>query len=156
MRRAARAAQHVASHTPPRRLPLQVFAEIDGDGDGSITNEEFINGIGMLKREVLEIMQLEASFTRLREKARKPATGGSPRNSGGDVESGVGGRAADDEPVNVDITGAVRGACRCGACPEYRTRGRAAASSENDVEALRCARCGCQSWEHEFVAHEPG
>ena len=51
----------------------------------------------MLKREVLEIMQLEASFTRLREKARKPATGGSPRNSGGDVESGVGGRAADDE-----------------------------------------------------------
>ena len=48
-----------------------MFAEIDGDGDGSITNEEFINGIGMLKREVLEIMQLEASFTRLRANARR-------------------------------------------------------------------------------------
>ena len=68
----------------------------------------------------------------------------------------VGARAADDEPVNVDITGAVRGACRCGACPEYRTRGRAAAASENDVEALRCARCGCQSWEHAFVGHDTG
>ena len=68
----------------------------------------------------------------------------------------VGARAADDEPVNVDITGAVRGACRCGACPEYRTRGRAAATSENDVEALRCARCGCQSWEHAFVGHDTG
>ena len=54
----------------------EVFAEIDGDGDGSITNEEFINGIGMLKREVLEIMQLEASFLRgcaRTRGARRPA-----------------------------------------------------------------------------------
>ena len=77
-------------------------------------------------------------------------------HAGASSSGRVGGRAADDEPVNVDITGAVRGACRCGACPEYRTRGRAAAASENDVEALRCARCGCQSWEHAFVGHDTG
>ena len=77
-------------------------------------------------------------------------------HAGASASGRVGARAADDEPVNVDITGAVRGACRCGACPEYRTRGRAAASSENDVEALRCARCGCQSWEHAFVGHDTG
>ena len=77
-------------------------------------------------------------------------------HAGASSSGRVGARAADDEPVNVDITGAVRGACRCGACPEYRTRGRAAAASENDVEALRCARCGCQSWEHAFVGHDTG
>ena len=70
----------------------EVFAEIDGDGDGSITNEEFINGIGMLKREVLEIMQLEASFTRLRANARRSATGG-------DIEAANGGPPKDEHMI---------------------------------------------------------
>ena len=49
----------------------EVFDEVDGDGDGCITYEEFVTCIGMLKRNLLEVHTLEASFTRFRQAAGK-------------------------------------------------------------------------------------
>ena len=67
----------------------EVFVEIDGDGD-SITNEEFINGIGMLKREVLEIMR--SGVVQLRANARRSATGG-------DIEAATRGPPKDEHMI---------------------------------------------------------
>ena len=58
---------------------------------------------------------------------------------------------ADQPPTNVDLIGTVRGACTaCDTCPGYVRRSGGAAN-ENDVDALRCARCGCQCHEHEAL-----
>jgi len=45
----------------------EVFEEVDVDGDGCITEVEFINCVGILKRNMLEVLTLEAAFTRFRE-----------------------------------------------------------------------------------------
>ena len=50
----------------------EIFDEVDSDGDGALVVEEFVTALGMLKRNVLEVMQLEESFTRLRAASRKP------------------------------------------------------------------------------------
>ena len=45
-------------HTPDdARNPIrsQVFDDVDSDDDGSITLEEFITAVGMLKKSVLEV-----------------------------------------------------------------------------------------------------
>ena len=54
----------------------EIFDECDSDGDGTITVEEFITALGMLKRNVLEVMQLEQSFTRMRAHRLAQADGG--------------------------------------------------------------------------------
>ena len=55
----------------------------------------------------------------------------------------------DQLPINVDLTGQIRGRCRaCTVCGGYE-RHQQHAANENDIEVLRCARCGCQSNEHE-------
>ena len=36
-------------------FPHQVFDDVDSDDDGSITLEEFITAVGMLKKSVLEV-----------------------------------------------------------------------------------------------------
>ena len=52
-------------------------------------------------------------------------------------------------PINVDLIGAVRGRClSCANCDGY-VRQEQGAANENDLDVLRCARCGCQSHEHE-------
>mmetsp|Transcript_2235 Transcript_2235/g.7095 ORF Transcript_2235/g.7095 Transcript_2235/m.7095 type:complete len:424 (-) Transcript_2235:752-2023(-) len=54
-------------------------------------------------------------------------------------------------PPNVDLTGQVRGQCTsCIRCTGYERLERYA-DNENDVEILRCARCGCQSHQHEAL-----
>ena len=59
---------------------------------------------------------------------------------------------ADQPATNVDLIGTVRGACTaCDACPGGYVRRRGGAANENDVDALRCARCGCQCHEHEAL-----
>ena len=45
----------------------EIFEEVDADGDGCITEAEFVTSIGMLKRNLLEVHTLEASFTRFRQ-----------------------------------------------------------------------------------------
>jgi len=55
----------------------------------------------------------------------------------------------EDAPRNIDITGQAWGRCTaCERCPGY-TRRLEPAENPNDVEALRCSRCGCQSHQHE-------
>ena len=44
----------------------ELFDEVDGDGDGHIFEHEFVTMLGMLKRNLLEVMLLEESFTRFR------------------------------------------------------------------------------------------
>jgi Ca2+-binding EF-hand superfamily protein len=44
----------------------EVFDEVDADGDGKISHDEFIAAVGMLKRNIVETLQLEKAFTRLR------------------------------------------------------------------------------------------
>ena len=57
----------------------------------------------------------------------------------------------EEQPINMDLTGQVRGRCTaCTRCAGY-TRREELAANENDLDALRCARCGCQSHEHEAV-----
>ena len=48
----------------------ELFDEVDGDGDGHIFEHEFVTMLGMLKRNLLEVMLLEESFTRFR--AQRP------------------------------------------------------------------------------------
>jgi len=51
--------------------------------------------------------------------------------------------------INVDLIGQARGRClACSACGGYERQAQHAAN-ENDVEVLRCARCGCQNDAHE-------
>jgi len=47
------------------------FAEVDGDADGQITEAEFLTCLGMLKRNLLEVHQLEKSFMSFRVKAKE-------------------------------------------------------------------------------------
>jgi Ca2+-binding EF-hand superfamily protein len=49
------------------------FAQVDGDHDGAITEAEFICQLGILKRNLLEIHQLERSFTAFRTAAKEKA-----------------------------------------------------------------------------------
>ena len=44
----------------------EIFDECDSHGDGTLSLDEFVTALGMLKRNVLEVMQLEQSFTRMR------------------------------------------------------------------------------------------
>jgi len=54
-------------------------------------------------------------------------------------------------PPNVDLMGVVRGACtRCTSCTGFERLQRHA-ENENDVDVLRCARCGCQSMHHQAL-----
>lgn len=54
-------------------------------------------------------------------------------------------------PINVDLIGTVRGRCTgCTRCPGYERR-REPAASQNDTDALKCARCGCDSHQHEAI-----
>ena len=54
-----------------------------------------------------------------------------------------------EQPINVDITGMPRGRCRgCERCDGYVRQDRPA-ENQNDLEVLRCRRCGCQAHEHE-------
>ena len=48
----------------------EIFDEVDSDGDGHLILGEFITAIGMLKQNMLEVLELEQSFTRLRDDAR--------------------------------------------------------------------------------------
>ena len=48
-----------------------LFDEVDVDGDGAIDRAECLAAIGILKQDLLELLQLERSFTRFREKARR-------------------------------------------------------------------------------------
>ena len=45
----------------------EIFDETDSDGDGRLELSEFITAMGMLKRNLLELIDLEKSFTRLRD-----------------------------------------------------------------------------------------
>ena len=72
-----------------------------------------------------------------------------------------------DAPPNVDLLGQARGGCTaCTRCPGYERRepgrgggggggdggdGGAPRWAENDVEMLRCRRCGCFNHEHAVV-----
>jgi len=49
------------------------FAEVDGDADGMITEGEFITQLGILKRNLLEVHQLEKSFTQFRQMSKAKA-----------------------------------------------------------------------------------
>ena len=49
---------------------VEVFDDVDSDDDGAITLEEFITCVGMLKKSVLEVRELEQSFTRFRMQGR--------------------------------------------------------------------------------------
>lgn len=52
---------------------------------------------------------------------------------------------------NVDLTGQIRGRCTsCTRCTGYERLDRNA-DNENDVEVLRCTRCGCQNHRHEAL-----
>ncbi len=76
--------------------------------------------------------------------------------------------APTEQPLNVDLLGQARGGCTaCARCPGFERRelrarpllgpGAAEAGAdaprwaENDVEVLRCQRCGCFSHQHESV-----
>lgn len=57
----------------------------------------------------------------------------------------------EQEAPNVDLTGQVRGRCTsCVRCTGYERLDRHA-DKENDIDVLRCARCGCQSHQHEAI-----
>ena len=56
----------------------EVFDDLDTDDDGALTLEEFITCIGMLKKSVLEVRELEGSFTRFRSSAKGRGAGGAP------------------------------------------------------------------------------
>ena len=58
----------LASHPYP---PSLCQDEVDGDGDGFISEAEFITCLGMLKRNLLEVMHLEVSFKRFRAKSQE-------------------------------------------------------------------------------------
>merc|ERR1719331_574645 len=49
------------------------FAQVDGDHDGAVTEAEFLCMLGILKRNLLEIHQLERSFTAFRTAAKDKA-----------------------------------------------------------------------------------
>lgn len=51
----------------------EVFDGVDSNGDGYITEVEFITCVGMLKRNLVEVQQLQSSFTAFRESAKKKA-----------------------------------------------------------------------------------
>merc|ERR1712196_528405 len=51
----------------------EIFDEVDSDADGQVEVDEFITALGMLKKNVLEIRELEQSFTQLRR--ARPAKG---------------------------------------------------------------------------------
>ena len=51
----------------------EIFDEVDSDSDGHLILGEFITAIGMLKQNMLEVLDLEQSFTRLRDDARLAA-----------------------------------------------------------------------------------
>ena len=54
----------------------------------------------------------------------------------------------EEQPVNVDLLGAVRGACLgCDRCDGY-VRAARHADNENDLAVLNCARCGCACTQH--------
>jgi len=67
----------------------EVFDEVDSDDDGALLLEEFITCVGMIKKFVLEVMELEKSFTRVR------TAGG--RTMQGDDASSNPGQSADDK-----------------------------------------------------------
>jgi len=46
----------------------ELFEEVDSRGEGTVTRDELITALGMLKQNILEVMELEKAFTRLREK----------------------------------------------------------------------------------------
>lgn len=78
----------------------EIFDECDSDGDGHLVFAEFITMIGMLKRNVLEVMQLEQSFTRMRAHRLKPPADGThapthpTAHRGGGGSGGGGGPSA--------------------------------------------------------------
>ena len=45
----------------------ELFEEVDSLGEGTVTRVELITMLGMLKQNILEVMELEKAFTRLRE-----------------------------------------------------------------------------------------
>ena len=77
------------------------------------------------------------------------------RNPRGDGGIGAGAEVPHhEEPINVDLLGVVRGVCNgCERCPGYRARPGGAANP-NDVDALRCERCGCQAHMHQDLGHQ--
>mmetsp|Transcript_23205 Transcript_23205/g.55929 ORF Transcript_23205/g.55929 Transcript_23205/m.55929 type:complete len:1314 (-) Transcript_23205:373-4314(-) len=48
-----------------------LFADVDYRGDGTVTRDELITALGMLKKNILEVMELEKAFTRLRQGRNK-------------------------------------------------------------------------------------
>ena len=45
----------------------EIFMEVDADGDGCISEAEFVTSIGMLKRNLVEVYVLEQAFLRFRQ-----------------------------------------------------------------------------------------
>ena len=67
----------------------EIFDEVDSDGDGNLVFDEFVTALGMLKRNVLEVMELEQAFTRLRAASRKPGAANSSAKADGRPEHAV-------------------------------------------------------------------
>jgi Ca2+-binding EF-hand superfamily protein len=49
----------------------EVFEEVDSRADGTVTLPELITALGMLKRNILEVMQLERAFVGIRKGRKK-------------------------------------------------------------------------------------
>ncbi|KAL3925759.1 MAG: hypothetical protein SGPRY_003574 [Prymnesium sp.] len=59
----------------------ELFEEVDSRGDGTVTRDELITALGMLKQNILEVNELEKAFTRLREGRQNFATPAMKRRS---------------------------------------------------------------------------
>jgi Ca2+-binding EF-hand superfamily protein/CRP-like cAMP-binding protein/anti-anti-sigma regulatory factor len=67
---------------------LKVFNAVDSDIDGAITLEEFVTCLGMLKKSVLEVRELEKSFTGFRQqRLRGSGNTGDRVERGGDFKA---------------------------------------------------------------------
>mmetsp|Transcript_30270 Transcript_30270/g.78638 ORF Transcript_30270/g.78638 Transcript_30270/m.78638 type:complete len:303 (-) Transcript_30270:305-1213(-) len=74
----------------------EVFKECDSDDDGALLLDEFITCVGMLKKSVLEVHELEKSFTRFRQTAASQLSSAAGRLSSNGRLSGtaIAGRTA--------------------------------------------------------------
>lgn len=74
-----------------------------------------------------------------------------PGGAADDVEEAMAARHAREGPVNVDLLGTARGACRgCTRCDGYERQERGA-ENQNDVDVLNCRRCGCGAHLHDAI-----
>ena len=48
----------------------EIFDEVDSDGSGYLQYDELVTALGMIKRNVVEVMKLEQAFTKLRSLER--------------------------------------------------------------------------------------